>query len=249
VRLTSDVVMVGGGPVTGFGLSSDFDAHVYLLDGGDAHALVDCGMGTEAGMERVLARIDAAGIDPGGIGSLFLTHFHTDHAGGAARYRERLGLEVAIGRVARPALERGDHAATAFAAATDAGLFPAGYDYPPCPVADPLDDGDVRTVGRLTVRYLATPGHCLGHGSYLVTGGELPYLLAGDAVFAQGKLFLQATSDCDIAASIASLRRLDEEEFTALLPGHGAIALTGGRDHLGQALAAVDQLRLPGNVF
>ena len=76
---------------------------MYLLDGGDAHALVDCGMGTEAGMERVLARIDAAGIDPGGIGSLFLTHFHTDHAGGAARYRERLGLEVAIGRVARPA--------------------------------------------------------------------------------------------------------------------------------------------------
>src|SRR5207237_2989227 len=112
---------------------------------------------------------------------------------------------------------------------------------------DPLDDGDVRSVGRLTVRHIATPGHCAGHGSYLVTGGEQPYLLAGDAVFAGGKLFLQATPDCNVAASIASLRRLAEEDFTALLPGHGPIALDGGRDHLDIALAAVDGLRLPAN--
>jgi glyoxylase-like metal-dependent hydrolase (beta-lactamase superfamily II) len=243
------MVLVGGGTLTGFGLSCGFDAHVYLLDGGDGYALVDCGMGTEEGMERVLGRIAAAGIDPTAIASLYLTHFHTDHAGGAARYRERLGLQVAIGRHAQPALEVGDHQATAFAPAREAGMFPAGYEYPPCPVDDPLDDGDVRTVGRLTVRYIATPGHCLAHGSYLVTGGEQAYLIAGDAVFAGGKLFLQATADCDIAASIASLRRLADEQFEALLPGHGAIALTGGRDHLGQALAAVDQLQLPGNIF
>jgi glyoxylase-like metal-dependent hydrolase (beta-lactamase superfamily II) len=249
MRLTHDVVMVGGGSVTGFGLSADFDAHVYLLDGGDAYALVDCGMGSERGMPQVLARIAGAGVDPAGVRALFLTHFHTDHAGGAARFRDRLGLEVAIGRAAQPALEQADHAATQFGPARDAGVFPADYEYPPCPVGDPLDDGDVRTVGRLTIRYIATPGHCAGHGSYLVTGGESAYLLAGDAVFAGGKLFLQATPDCDVAASIASLRRLAEEEFTALLPGHGPIALDGGRDHLDMALATVDQLRLPGSVF
>ena len=142
--------MVGGGSFTGFGLSSDFDAHVYLLDGGDgACALVDCGMGSAAGMARVLARIEAAGVDPGSIETLLLTHFHTDHAGGAARYRERLGAAVAIGRDAAAALEAGDHTATQFAPAQAAGIFPADYTYPPCPVDDPLADGDVRSVGRL----------------------------------------------------------------------------------------------------
>ncbi len=249
MRLTDDVVMVGGGSFTGFGLSSDFDAHVYLLEGGDgACALVDCGMGSAAGMARVLARIEAAGVDPGSIETLLLTHFHTDHAGGAARYRERLGAAVAIGRDAAAALEAGDHAATQFAPAQAAGIFSADYTYPPCPVDDPLVDGDVRSVGRLTVRFVATPGHCHGHGSYLVTGGERPYLLAGDAIFAAGKLFLQATPDCDIPASIASLQRLGREQFTALLPGHGPVVLDGGRDHLQIALDAAAQLRLPPNI-
>ena len=104
-------------------------------------------------------------------------------------------------------------------------------------------------MGRLTVRFIPTPGHCYGHGSYLVTGGEQTYLLAGDAVFAQGKLFLQATPDCDIPASVGIAASARRGEFTALLPGHGAIALTGGRGPPRPALAAVDQLRLPGNIF
>ena len=143
MRLTSDVVMVGGGSITGFGLSSDLDAHVYLLDGGTGYALVDCGMATDEGIERTLANVAAAGVDPAAIERLFLTHFHTDHAGGAARFRERLGLQVAIGRDAQPALETADHEATQFRAAQAAGAFAASYEYPPCPVDDPLDDGDV----------------------------------------------------------------------------------------------------------
>ena len=167
MRLTSDVVLVGGGTLTGFGISADFDAHAYLLDGGDELALVDCGMGTPEGMERVLANVLATGLDPGRIGRLFLTHYHTDHAGGTARYRERLGIPVAISAAAAPALEAPDHAATGFRAAREAGFFPSDFSYDACPVSDRLEDGDQRPVGRLTLRFLATPGHCAGHGSYL----------------------------------------------------------------------------------
>lgn len=248
MRLTPDVALVGGGSMTGFGLSSDFDAHVYLLDGGGEYALVDCGMGRPTGIERVLGRIAYVGVDPTAIDRLLLTHYHTDHAGGASVYRERLGLRVSIGADVRDALEGPDHEATQFAAASAAGFFPPDYVYAACPVDDPLVDGDVRTVGRLSVRYLATPGHCAGHGSYLVTGGERAYLLAGDAVFALGRLFLQGIPDCDLAASLASVRRLATLEFDALLPGHGAVALNEGRSHVDAAVAVIDRLGVPTNI-
>ncbi len=248
MRLTEDVAIVGGGSFTGFGLSADLDSHVYLLDGGSGYALVDCGMGTSQGLERVLARIESVGVDPAAIDRLLLTHYHTDHAGGAAVYRERLSLQVSIGADVQTALETPDHEMTQFTAGSAAGAFPAAYEYPACTVDDPLIDGDVREVGRLSVRYVSTPGHCAGHGSYLVTGGDRTYLLAGDAVFAQGRLFLQGIPDCDLAASMSSLRRLAALEFSALLPGHGAIALTGGHDHVGAAVAVIDRLGVPQNI-
>ncbi len=245
MRLTGDVLLVGGGALTGFGLSADFDAHVYLLDGGDELALVDCGMGTARGMELVLGNIRGDGLAPERIARLFLTHYHTDHAGGAAAYRRELDLVVALAADVQEALEAPDHDATGFNAARAAGIFPEDYAYAPCPVDDALADRDERRVGRLTLRFLATPGHCRGHGSYLVTGGERTYLLAGDAVFAWGKLFLQAIPDCDLQASLASVRRLAELEFDALLPGHGALSLREGRTHLEMALGAMGRLAVP----
>ena len=249
MRLTDDVVLVGGGSFTGFGISADFDAHCYLLDGGDELALVDCGTGTEAAMMRLLANVEAAGLDPGRISRLFLTHFHTDHAGGAARYRERLDLDVAIAAEAATALETADHEATSFVPGQRAGLFPVDFDYPACPVADRLADGDIRQVGRFTVRFLATPGHCGGHGSYLVTGGDRTYLFAGDAVFAWGKVAVLATADCNLQALLSSVRRLADEEFKALLPGHAEIVLDGGKAHVEQAKATIDALTVPPNWF
>lgn len=245
MRLTADVALVGGGALTGFGLSADFDSHVYLLDGGGECALVDCGMGTESGLARVLERLAFVGADAARVGRILLTHYHTDHAGGARTYRDRLGARVGIGAEARAALETADGEATQFGPAQAAGMFPAEYQYLPCPVDDALADGDEARVGRLTVRYIATPGHCDGHGSFLVTGGERTYLLTGDALFAGGRILLQAIPDCDLAASLASVRRLAGLEFDALLPGHGSIALTGGSAHTAAAMAAIDRLGVP----
>jgi glyoxylase-like metal-dependent hydrolase (beta-lactamase superfamily II) len=249
MRLTDDIVLVGGGSYTGFGVSADFDAHCYLLDGGDELALVDCGTGTKTAMERLLANIADAGLDPARISHLFLTHFHTDHAGGAGRYRDRLGCSVAISADAAEALEQGDHEATSLAPGQRAGLFPADFDYPACPVADRLADGDEHRVGRLTVRFVATPGHCAGHGSYLVSGRGRTYLLACDAVFAFGKVAVLATADCDLQALLSSVRRLAGEEFDALLPGHAQIVLDGGKAHVEQARATIDSLNVPPNWF
>lgn len=245
MRLTSDVALVAGGPLTGFGLSADFDAHAYLLDGGSELALIDCGLGTDQGRAGLLERVARLGLDTARIRRLFLTHYHADHAGGAAPYRTDLDLAVSIASDVAPALAGADHEATQFRAARELGIFPEGYRFLPCPVDDPLVDGDVRSVGRLTVEAIATPGHCAGHTSYRVSGGERTYLFSGDAIFAGGKVLLQAIPDCDLGRLTASIRRLGATEFDALLPGHGAIVLDGGATHVGAAVTMLDRLAIP----
>lgn len=247
MRLTSEVLLVGGGALTGFGLSADFDAHLYLLDGETDFALVDCGMGTQLGMECVLDNIRQAGVDPGQITRLLLTHYHSDHASGAARYRDRLSLRVGFSASERRALEMPDHSRTSFTLGQEAGFFPPDFTYPACPVDDPLVDGDEFRVGRLNVRYVETPGHCAGHGSFLVTGNQT-YLLGGDAVFAGGKLLLQATSDCDLQQSLASVMRVGTLDFDSLLPGHGPICLRNGKQHVDLAIATIHGAGVPGNL-
>ena len=134
MRITPDVALVGGGSFTGFGLSADFDAHVYLLDGGDELALVDCGMGTELGRERVLERMPHGRLRPRRRAAPAADPLpHGSRRGRRRRYREELGLRVAIGADVQAALEGPDHEATQFGPAQRAGIFPADYEYRACP--------------------------------------------------------------------------------------------------------------------
>jgi hydroxyacylglutathione hydrolase len=51
---------------------------------------------------------------------------------------------------------------------------------------EPIHDGDIVSVGRLKLKALHTPGHTLGHVSYLLhdPGGQPWILFSGDALFA-----------------------------------------------------------------
>jgi hydroxyacylglutathione hydrolase len=61
---------------------------------GQRTVLVDAG---PAGQERrLLRRLARAGVDPGEVSLIVLTHCHPDHAGGAAELRQRLGVPVAV---------------------------------------------------------------------------------------------------------------------------------------------------------
>ena len=126
------------------------------------------------------------------------------------------------------------------------GFFPADYDVPR--PARSTTRWPTATSSRSAGCACATSrprATARATAPYLVTGGERTYLLAGDAVFAGGKLLLQAIPDCDLRPSLASVRRLAELEFDALLPGHGAIALHDGGAHVGAAVAAIDRLAVP----
>ena len=249
MKLTESVYLVGGGPFSGFGLTSQSDCHVYLIDGETELVLVDCGLGNPAGFDELAANIDALGFDPQNVTTVALTHFHGDHAGGAARARRLFGAEIAIAAEAAPFLEAGDEEATGLRAARDAGVFPEDAVLEPCEVDRPLRESDTIPVGPGVLHFIPTPGHALGHGSFLLTGLGRPALFAGDALFWAGRILLQAVPDCDLQASIASVERLATLEFDAFLPGHGAVTVAGGSLHTALAKGAIDRLEVPKSIL
>src|SRR5687768_14359550 len=248
VRITDEVYIVGGGVANAFGLSDDPDCHIYLVDGGDELALIDCGMADGDSLERILGNVRAEGLDPGMITKVIVTHYHMDHAGGAARFRERLGVDVVAPADAATALRTGDERAVALDVAKAAGFYAADYRFEPVEVAQEVREGDRIPVGNLTLEVFETPGHCDGHVSLLMRGRERSYLFAGDAVFSGGRVVLQNIHDCSIQKSAESIAKLAQIEFDALLPGHAAICLDGGMRHVAIAHAACQSLFVPKNL-
>jgi glyoxylase-like metal-dependent hydrolase (beta-lactamase superfamily II) len=247
VKLTPDVALVGSGSF-GFDLSSPFDAHLYLIDGGDELALVDAGCGGSIGdTGHILRTIAGDGYDTGRIGRLLLTHHHFDHVGGAAEMHEALGVPVHGSPHAARMLETADQAANSVRAVKEVGYVPEDYQVRPCPVTGDLVEGTQIRIGRLTVTVFETPGHCDGHVSFLVEGGDRVCLIQGDLVFFGGTILLQNIPDCSIQLYGESVRKLAEVQFDAFLPGHGPISLCNGKRHIDHAAAQFAKLGVPRN--
>lgn len=249
MRISNEVYLVGGGVSNAFGLSNDPDCHIYLVDGGEEMALIDCGLAVGDSIERIIANVRAEGLDPAKITKVILTHYHMDHAGGAAAIKERLGVEIVAPAEAAEVMRTGDERAVALDTAKAGGLYPPDYRFEPVEVGQEVDEGDRVKVGSLQLEAIATPGHCDGHLSYLMQGAERRYLFAGDAIFSGGRIVLQNIHDCSVPKSVATIAKLKQVEFDALLPGHAAIALTGGMEHVARAHEACEKLFLPKNLI
>ena len=248
MKLSQDIHVVGGGRF-GFGLSGPLDCHVYVLNGGTELALVDPGFGARGDFDRILANMRDDGLDPRRIRKIILTHYHADHIGAAQEAQRRLDAEVFASRIASPAIQSGDEKAVALDVAKAAGFYPEDYKLPPCPVHVELSEDDEIQVGHLRLSALETPGHCDGHLSFLVSGGERRYLLGADLVFWGGRILLQNIHDCRITAYAASVFKVEQLDFDALIPGHLQIMLRYGKEQVTLAANAFRQLGVPANIL
>lgn len=249
MRITDEIYVVGGGATAAFGLSNDPDCHVYIIDTGQGLALVDCGMADGNSFEQILNNMRLEGLDPDRLTTLLLTHYHVDHAGGAARFRREFGLQVMAPKGAAEALRTADEQAVSLDVAKKAGFYLPSYRLEPVEVDHELEEGDRVQLGALAFEVYDTPGHCNGHASYLLHGRDRRYLFAGDAVFHGGRIVLQNIHDCSIQLSSQSVMKLAELDFETFLPGHAAIALTDGRQQVQLAADAFQQLFVPKNLF
>jgi glyoxylase-like metal-dependent hydrolase (beta-lactamase superfamily II) len=168
--------------------------------------------------------------------------------GAAAEMRAKLGCQVHASPLTARTLEAGDEDQICLPAAKAAGYFPADYRLRPCPATGDLIEGATVSIGRLSLQVIETSGHCAGHVSFLVSGGERTYLVQGDVIFFGGTVFLQNIPDCSISDYAASTAKLAALDFDAHLPGHLGISLTNGKRHIEAAAETFARLGVPRNL-
>ena len=246
MRISERVRLVGGGEM-GFQTSHRLDCNVFLLDGGAEHALIDAGSGVEP--ERIVSNIERAGVSTDRVKYLLLTHTHGDHAAGARFFRDLLGVEVTCPKEATPWLEQGDLEKTSVRLAREAGVYPEGFRYDPCPVASPVADNDTITVGDMELRVIETPGHSRGHISYLWTEDGHSALFGGDTVFSGGRILVQNIWDCSLQDYSKTVRKLDGLHVDRLYPGHGPFLLSEAYRHIRRANLVFENLGVPPNLL
>lgn len=242
MRLTQELGLIGSGSL-GFGLSHPLDCHVYVIDGGDALAMVD--LGTGLATERMRAHAQADGYDLSRLIGAFVTHPHADHAGGAAGWNVPIFAHPDAARFIRDADESGFNLDVARAA----GRYPADYRLQPVGNVRELADDEVVEIGKLRLRVLYTPGHSAGGTCFLLEGGERSYLFTGDTLFFGGKVLVLSADDSSVVDLRRSVARLAKLQVDALMPGHLLMTLADGADHVRHAHAAFETLLVPENIL
>ncbi|OGN86996.1 MAG: hypothetical protein A2X23_12505 [Chloroflexi bacterium GWC2_73_18] len=219
----------------------------YLVEGRDAAALIDSGMGI-ASIGDACARLTDRPLE------VVHTHSHFDHVGGDREF-ERIavheaGAERLAGEFPRHRLEAYleyiaglERAFADYRALDDAwfglltaeeeirplpdGFDPAAWRIGPAKATRLLREGDEVALGGRTLRVLHTPGHSPDSVCLWLPGERL--LFAGDTINS-GPIFAQLP-ESDVAAFTASTARLaasaDEIDRVAMCHGLRAIAGAG----------------------
>jgi glyoxylase-like metal-dependent hydrolase (beta-lactamase superfamily II) len=218
MRLHPRIALVGSGEI---GLSDSWDCHVYLVDGGSELALIDAGGGRPDSYTRILHNLAQDGFDPARIRHILLTHWHADHARGAAGWRTRLDAPVYLPEIERTFLEEGHSGGC------------------PCPVDLGYHHGDRLGVGDLSLEVIQVPGHSQGICAFLLDLDGYRVLFGADIVFIHGVIGLINHEGSELGPYRRYLPRLAGLGVDALLPGHLLFVLNQGQRHIDLALDAL----------
>jgi len=165
-------------------------------------------------LPMVYAAIEQAGIE---IDMVLLTHGHIDHAAGARECADALAVKIV-----------GPHKADA-PLLSELSAQAKMFDMPPVKPVEPdqwLDEGDVVTLGDVSLSVLHTPGHSPGHIAFYDRVSRI--LQSGDVLFngSIGRTDLPGGNQAQLLATIRDkVMPLGDEVY--FIPGHGPCGTLG----------------------
>jgi glyoxylase-like metal-dependent hydrolase (beta-lactamase superfamily II) len=180
-------------------------ANVVLV-GGARPVLIDAGSASTASEARVRAFLAEHGLGAADLAWVALTHFHVDHAGGAAA----LGVPIAAHAIEADMVNARD---------PRAGDPWLGFPVTPYDVARSLHDGDVLE----GLEVIHTPGQTPGHVTYWHPGERVA--ITGDLLQDGDVAWVPYGGPWAAGAletTIASIERIAALEPVMTIPGHGA---------------------------
>jgi glyoxylase-like metal-dependent hydrolase (beta-lactamase superfamily II) len=209
--------------------------NVYLLRSADGWILIDTGMGFPAVFDELAAALAHAGVEPGQLRHILLTHVHPDHSGNAPQLASLSGAPMRVHRadvdllawILRPgAADRIGETLLAASADPDrvaavvvaaARLFAL---FPPLPGAHFLNHGDSFPTALGALEVIHTPGHSPGHVCFYLPARSL--LFSGDTVLPDifPHIGFVEGHDC-FGDFLLTLDRLQALPGARVLPAHG----------------------------
>lgn len=191
----------------------------YLIQSSGEAALVETG--PDSTFPNLVAGLALHGLTPRDVKTVFLTHIHLDHAGGAWRMA-REGATVHVHPKGAPHL-----ADPSKLLASAKRIYAEKMDElwgtlePIAPERlRPTEDGAVIRVGAAEVLVVATPGHAIHHNAYVVDGLAFTGDVGGVRVAGGPVLPPTPPPDIDLPVWRASLARLRALRPVALYPTH-----------------------------
>lgn len=177
----------------------DDSPHVYWVRGENGGVLIDAGHDEDDVSQRVIDAVNALRGDSPTPAVLLITDRFGEHSGGAATLKTAFaGITVHAG-----------------AADVDAINESVGQ-----VVDGPLSGGETFDLGGgKSILALATPGHVGGSMCYLLQPDSV--LFSGDCVLSRGTTAVHLDQGGDMAAYVASLQKLADQNANLLLSFHG----------------------------
>jgi glyoxylase-like metal-dependent hydrolase (beta-lactamase superfamily II) len=187
--------------------------NMYLVIGQEQAALIDTGMGIGNVLNEIrkITALPCMALN---------THFHWDHTGANARFSDRAIHESEADLVAHePDVSdlRQSMQSPTVRAVLPADFDPALYRIIPQPATRTLYDHDVIDLGSHQLRVIHSPGHSVGHVSFLDEASGL--LFTGDTAY-PGPMYV-CFEGSDPAAFAQSTKRLAAlPSVSTICPGH-----------------------------